>query len=284
MTLEQLIYQWFLRSDSITSALAQFNGSPAIFHNFIPEDGQPGWEQGIKYPRIRYHLSMQSDKGRNAAGKLTIELYCSKDSDLTGELKTNVRQQFNQVFMNPGGGTSYGFAWAKSECQSNPESGVLQENLQVDVFEFSPQVTMEPDPVSAISGYIKNKCEEAVVWGWDRGEVFTSLICAPLIYCRLESAEKDIETNSVVWMKCNLVVHVLSPDINIRLKTIAAITNEMLLEGEVIMSDGSPMAIKKLQIHYNADYLSQGQIAITAHYGILKYQGKNHLITGIRMK
>ena len=59
------------------------------------------------------------------------------------------------------------------------------------------------------------------------------------------------------------------------MKMAAAISNEMSLDGEIIMLDDSPMFIKRLQANYKSDYLKDGQIFVTGHYGLLRYRAKH---------
>ena len=63
-----------------------------------------------------------------------------------------------------------------------------------------------------------------------------------------------------------------------RLKMAADIANHLSLDGEVIMLDYSPMFIKRLQVNYKSDYLKEGQVFITGHYGLLRYKAKPHVL------
>ena len=71
-----------------------------------------------------------------------------------------------------------------------------------------------------------------------------------------------------------MAVHILCPDGETRLKMAAAIANKMSLDGEIIMLDHSPMFIKRLQANYKSDYLKEGQVFVTGHYGLLRYRAK----------
>ena len=64
----------------------------------------------------------------------------------------------------------------------------------------------------------------------------------------------------------------------------AAIANSISLDGEIIMLDHSPMFIKRLQANYKSDYLKDGQIFVTGHYGLLRYKAKPHSLTAAHVK
>ena len=115
--------------------------------------------------------------------------------------------------------------------------------------------------------------------GYDRmGEVTEISAKNPVVYCRLVTVDKAEETNNVAWMDGKLAVHVLCPDTATRVKIATAITNQMSLDGEIIMLDYSPMTIRRLQANYKSDYLKIGQSTVTGHYGLLRYKAKPHTL------
>ena len=63
-------------------------------------------------------------------------------------------------------------------------------------------------------------------------------------------------------------------DNEIRLKMAVDITNQLSLDGEIIMLDKSPMFIKHVQMNNKSDYLKDGQIFINGRYGLLRYKAK----------
>lgn len=113
----------------------------------------------------------------------------------------------------------------------------------------------------------------------DTEEITEASADQPVVYCRLISSEKQEETNTVAWMDGRIAVHVLCPENTVRLKMAADIANHLSFDGEVIMLDYSPMFIKRLQVNYKSDYLKEGQVFITGHYGLLRYKAKPHVLT-----
>ena len=131
----------------------------------------------------------------------------------------------------------------------------------------------------AANKYIKGLYPECMIMGYDRMEEITEAAAErPVIYCRLVSADKSEETNTVVWMDGRIAVHILCPESETRLKMAAAIADRISLDGEIIMLDHSPMFIKRLQVNYKSDYLKDGQIFITGRYGLLRYRARPHTL------
>ena len=125
--------------------------------------------------------------------------------------------------------------------------------------------------------YLKALYPECLVMGCDRmGEITEATMQQPVIYCRLAALEKAEETNTVAWMDGKISIHILCPSPELRMKVAAGIADRMSLAGEVILLDQSPMFLKGLSVNYRADYLKEGQILVTGHYGLLRYRSAQH--------
>ncbi len=85
-------------------------------------------------------------------------------------------------------------------------------------------------------------------------------------------------------MDSRIAVHILCPDNELRIKITGIIAQKVSLDGEIIMLDYSPMFVKHLQVNYKADYLKEGQIFVTGHYGLLRYKAKGHTLTAAHTK
>ena len=195
-----------------------------------------------------------------------------------------VRDCLRDVILKPEGGTSYCFAWARSDAFTIDEKKTdvtIGSEIRFDIMEYPSQETSDPDPVVATNKYIKELYPGCMIIGYDRMEEITEATAErPVIYCRLVSADKSKETNTVAWMDGRIAIHILCSNSEIRMKMAAAIANKMSLDGEIIMLDYSPMFIKRLQVNYKSDYLKEGQIFVTGHYGLLRYKQLMHGMSG----
>lgn len=291
MNLSELIYKRFTASKGLTKYLTTFDGNPAVFSPEAPENNQEGWGDKTQYPKVVYNYDMQANEERNSVGTLAVSLLCQNTAEVVPEaIEPEVRKCLRDVILTPEGGTPYCFAWARTDSftvEDKTENPYMTIGCEVrfDILEYPSQETSDPDPIMAISKYIKGIYPECLIMGYDRMKEITEATAKrPVIYCRLLSADKAEETNTVAWMDGRIAVHILCPDSRIRLKMAAAIANSISLDGEIIMLDYSPMFIKRLQANYRSDYLKDGQIFVTGHYGLLRYKGKGHSLQAARTR
>ena len=280
MLLEELIYKRFVGAAGLVKRLASFSGAPAVFSPEPPDESQEGWAGNAQYPAVVYHFDLQANEERHSAGTLSVSLLCQNTTEVTPEtIEPMVRDCLRDVVLKPAGGPPYCFAWARTDAFTIDEKKgnvTVGSEVRFDILEYPSQETSDPDPVMAANRYIKDLYPECLVMGYDRMDEITEAADRPVVYCRLVSADKSKETNTVAWMDGRIAVHILCPDSGIRTKMAAAIANRLSLDGEIIMLDHSPMFIKRLQVNYKSDYLKDGQIFVTCHYGLLRYKAKPH--------
>jgi hypothetical protein len=287
MMLEELIHKRFSGSESLAKHLALFCGTPAVFSPEPPDESQEGWGGNIQYPQIIYNFDLQANEERHSAGTLSVSLLCQNTTEITPEaIEPLVRDCLRDVILKPAEGTPYCFAWARTDAFTIDEkkgSVTIGSEVRFDILEYPSQETSDPDPVMAVNKYVKELYPECLIMGYDQMEEVTEATAQrPVIYCRLMSADKARETNTVAWMDGRIAVHILCPESGTRMKMAAAIANRMSLDGEIIMLDHSPMYIKRLQANYRSDYLKDGQIFVTGRYGLLRYHPKGHTLRSVR--
>lgn len=289
MKLEELIYKRFVSCKELIEHLAVFENAPAVFSLEPPDENQEGWGSNTQYPKVIYNFDLQANEERHSAGTLSVSLLCQNTTEVVPEsIEPIIKDCLRDVILKPDGGTPYCFAWARTDAFSIDEKKgdmTIGSEVRFDILEYPSQETSDPDPVVATNKYIKGIYPECLIMGYDRMEEITEATAErPVIYCRLISADKAEETNTVAWMDGRIAVHILCPDSGIRLKMAAAIANSMSLDGEIIMLDYSPMFIKRLQSNYKSDYLKDGQIFVTGHYGLLRYKAKPHTLQATHAK
>lgn len=278
MILEELIYKRFVESEKLAMQLAVYLGKPAVFNPESPEKNQEGWEGNIQFPQLVYNFDLQANEERKSSGVLSVSLLCQNTTQITPEeMEPEVRKCLKDVLLKPENGMMYAFAWARTDAFEMEESKsrlIIGTELRFDILEYISQETSDPDPIMAVSQFVKALYPESWVIGLDQMGEITEAAIRPIIYCRLVSVEKSEETNTVAWMDGKIAIHILCPDSELRMKMVAGITNHISLAGEIIMLDHSPMFIKRLQANYQSDYLKEGQIFIMGHFGLLRYRAK----------
>ena len=283
MELGELIYTRLAGDKELTRMLAYFKDSPAVFDTEFPSDRQDGWKGETQYPRICYRTDMQANQERNSVGTLRVALYADKKSLAIDDIEDVVKRCLKDVLMKPSGQAPFCVAWARTEPFLLEGMAVLGRELLFDIYEYPEQEMEDPDPVEAMNRYIKEQMEGIFVIGVDgMGSFKEARAEEPLFYCRLEAVKKQVETNTVTWMDGRIAVHVICPDVSARQEYVMALTNRLAWDGKIPMPDGSPMRVQELTVNNKADYLKEGQICVTGHYGILRYKAKQKL-TGIKM-
>ncbi|MCX4298536.1 MAG: hypothetical protein OSJ73_16130 [Lachnospiraceae bacterium] len=289
MILEELIYKRFICSKNLIENLASFGGGPAIFSTEPPEESQEGWGENTQYPQIVYNFDLLANEERHSAGTLFVSLLCQNTTEVMPEqIEPFIKDCLRDVILKPEGGTPYCFAWARTDAFTIDEkkgNTTIGSEVRFDILEYPSQETSDPDPIMATNKYIKELYPECFIMGYDQMEEITEATGKrPVIYCRLVSVDKSEETNTVAWLDGRIAVHILCPESETRLKMAAVIANRMSLDGEIIMLDHSPMFIKRLQANYKSDYLKDGQIFVTGHYGLLRYKEKPHSLAAAHVR
>lgn len=286
MTLDELVIKRMAENKQLKEMLADYAGRPAVFYQSAPDDTQIGWNAKTQYPRIVYNIDMQANRERKSAGELVISVYCNEIGIAPEEVEPFIRESLKDIVMKPDASAPYCFSWARtdsfeiSERVTGANTLVCGIEIRFDVLEFPKQETTDPDPIDAINCYIKSILPNAFVLGMDDMSYYLKPgVEEPVFYSRLVSTETIETTNTVAWLECKIAVHILCPQ-EVRLKYLMDIAVKLSIDGEVTMIDKSPMEIKKISANNEADYLKDGQLFLTARYGILRYKNKPHILIG----
>lgn len=289
MKFSELIYKRLATSEELGGMLSQFCGLPSIFTPDVPEHNQEGWSKN-HYPLMVYNYDLQANAERNSAGTLAISMLCQNTEEAPVEaLERTIREKMRDVVIKPSDEeTAYSFAWARTDGftvneNENRDEGhlglTIGNEIRFDILEYPSMITTDPDPIMAIDRYIKGLFPGVLVIGYDRMEEIEEATAGrPVIYCRLTSSTNTETSNMVAWMDCVIGVHVICPNNEVRTKVAAAIAQKLSVDGEVNMFDDSPMHVRRLQANYRSDYLKEGQVFITGHYGVLRYRAKGHTL------
>lgn len=282
MNLKQLIYKRLVKNEKIAKLCAKFHNIPAVFDTEAPDDKQDGWEGKSQYPRLNILLDMQANEERSSVGTLTVTIYTERTSMVILEIEALVKECFRDLLISSDDGGSYSFAWARSDPFSLEGQNVIGQDVTFDIMEYSNQETTDPDSIVALSRYIKEIYPESIVLGVDQVGEFTEAEKTPIIYCRIVTMDKvsGHNMNTIAWMDCRIAVHLLCPDKAKKLKMLSAIMQKLSVDENVILLDGSPMGISDIRMDMQSDYLKQGQLHVTGHFGVLKYKEKQRSLTG----
>ena len=290
MTLEELIREWFIRNEEIAGRLARYAGQPAIFLQSAPADTQKGWDQKSQYPRIVNAVLLRADSERKRQGVLTVDFYCDISSFVPEEIEPVIRISLKDILMQPDDGPPYCFAWQRTdpfelESRAVDERGdkrIGGYRLQFDILEFPNQFMTFPDPIESLSLELKESFPDMFVMGVDQIEQYrVATEDNPILYCRMESYQIDHVSMALTWINCKIALHIIAPSADARSKWVRVLSNLLMLSGEAVMTDMTPLRYTGVQALHNADYLLTGQILLQAQYTLPRMEQSSDPVMGI---
>lgn len=279
-TLEEIIYNRLITSSELAEKLTTYRDKPAVFYQTSPDDTQRNWSKNREYPRVNFVIDYQANDDRRTSGVLTVDIWCSGNGAQPEDIEPIIRSLLQDVFMTPEGGYPYAFLWSKSEpfqsslqSEKNASGIVVGATVTFEIFEFSKQETTDPDPIQALNRYIKGLADDCVVIAEKNlPEIIEPSGNNPVFYFRLERLRRNRETNTVVWLDANIACHIFAAGEEIR--WLRALTDDLLLRGEVTMLDSSPMFVTNLSADNSQNALTKGQLNISAQFGLLRLSQK----------
>ena len=283
MNLDELIRKWFIRNRQIAGSMATYAHAPAIFLQTAPSDTQPGWEHGTQYPRNVNNVELRADSERKSQGVLRVDLYCDLALTTPENIEPLIRHSLKDIVMQPEGGSPYCFAWQRTDAfeleSKNADKRIAGYELTFDILEFPDQFTTYPDPVESMCLCLKWAFPDMFMIGVDRIEEFHEATeDEPIIYCRMESFQNDHTSMALAWINCRIAIHVIAPTADARSKWVRVIMNSLMISGEAVMTDGTPLRFTGVQAANTSDYLTTGQIMLSGQYTLPRPQKEGNVL------
>lgn len=272
--MESIICRYLISLYEKDENIARYDNLPAVFDTKAPDDLDELWQNNIQYPRIITELKMQSDAERKISGQLYIDVMCK--NEMYGvhaeEMESAVKAAVDGCFFSNKDMT-ISAQWRRSDPFSEKDNELSGITLTFDVLAYPVQVTDPPDPVAAVNLWLKTLYSGAYVIGKDTlHEVWKPTDKSPAIYCRLSALGESIRmksTAAVTWIGADMKVNVMAPSEQVR-STIIKNSIQLLTNAtRLMLNDGSPMLLDRIQANMAADPLKDGQIQIKATYGVL---------------
>lgn len=277
MSLDELIRKWFIQNQQIAGKLTTFASSPAVFLQTAPSDTQPGWDSKTQYPRIVNTVELRADSERKSQGILRVDLYCDLAETVPEDIEPLIRSSLKDIVMQPDEGSPYCFAWQRTDAfeleSKNSDKRIAGYELTFDILEFPDQYTTYPDPVESMAISLKGAFPDMFVIGVDKiNEFQVATEDTPIIYCRMESYQNDHTSMALVWINCRIAIHVIAPTADARSKWVRVLMNCLMMCGEAVMTDGTPLRFTGTQAANTSDYLTAGQIMLSGQYTLPRLQ------------
>lgn len=278
-TIEALIRKRLLSRTELSEKLAVFGGMPAIFFQEAPDDKDESWGDA-QYPRIVFSADTFADPARDRRKVMFVDIICSTTGTAPEEIEPLVREALAGVFFTPNIGETFSAKWKETqvfkENVGDREPMIVGVTLNFDIYEYPLLETSDPDPIIAMCRYSEGWHGQVVVVGkaWLRG-IFEPTRERPAIYFSKGVTTVDRETNTVVWMNSEIIVHLFAPSLHDRIVWLEQFVQALSFAGEITMLDDSPMFIKQIKGDAAGDELT-GQLRISVQYGLLRRPAYAH--------
>lgn len=278
MTLEDVIYQQLTGSKTLAALLAAYSGAPAVFYQTAPDDKAAGWEQRKQYPRLSYIVDYIANPERKTSGILTLDILCTEEGAAPEEIEPIVRGLLGGIFMTPDDAAPCSLAWARSDSfeQARADGNIIGTTVTFDLYAFPAQITTDPDPVLAMNRWTEDLIDTATIIGGRKptDRIFVPTPLTPAFYWRVEALTLARETNTVAWVDGVVIGHIFAG--GEETGWLRYTTNTLMLAGEVLMLDTSPMLLKKIKADNTLSALAQGQLRLDVQFGLLRRPGYAH--------
>lgn len=285
--LRQLLLQQITKDEQMGGMLASYNGAPAAFYQKAPSDSRSGWGLS-KYPRLDFNVDMRHDPERKTEGTLTVNIWCISECPAVGDLdpdraiEQRLLELVSGVFYTDWNRETFCAEWERSDeflyergdKGSNTSPEVYGLTVIFSLMAFPEQITTSPDPIQGLNAWTKRHFPKMTAIAYDSmPSVWKPTDKNPAIYWRFIGASStNRQSYSVAWYTGTFAAHVIAESVAERNKWTKAIIEWAQMEGEVILSDTSPMFINRIAVRHNADPLRDGQLELTGQYGVLRVE------------
>lgn len=269
--MEEIIYKYLC--EQFEESISKYADAPSVFNMKAPDDVDDNWNDA-QYPRLIFDLNMQANPERKISGQMFIDVMCENETSSIQpeELESIAKNAIDGCFFS-NQELTISAQWNRSDVFSANDDKVSGITLTFDVMAYPVQETEEPDPILAVNLWLKTLYPDAYVIGKDTlPEVWKPTDESPAIYCRLSNigeSSRMKSTAAVTWIGATMNINIMAPSEKVRS---VMIKNSIQILGNatrLILNDGSPMLIDKINGNMAADPLREGQIQIKATYGVL---------------
>ena len=156
------------------------------------------------------------------------------------------------------------------------EPAIVGITISFEIMAFPEQATFTPDPVIGMRNFIKDKFPNSIVLLGDdtTGDTFTpDDLELPIVYVRTDNQSSVLrDTYAVKWLQVSIYIHVFTQNVKTRNDLLREIVNTVVVSGECLLDDNSPLFFQQVKMDLAADPLRFGQITVNGRFGILNEQ------------
>lgn len=254
-----------------------------MFIRTAPNDTDEKWK-GDPYPRILVDLSQDEAMERQFEQGLKLQVVTSKEQAVKPvDLESLILGAIDLCFFSRQD-ISLCARWSRSEFSESQD--IKTGSFIFDIMRFQKQQIQQPDPVFTLNVWLKTNYPEAKIIGYDEmQEVWKASNDAPAIYGRLESVTPGNygDTWEVTWMNAGIRLHLISGSKS-KAFLIRNISEKLLMREKLMMNDGGPMFISKVNYNDTMNPLKNRQFFIECQYGVLREKEEKDPIRKINIQ
>jgi hypothetical protein len=127
-------------------------------------------------------------------------------------------------------------------------------------------LTYAPDPVAALQNWTKETWPEVHT----DPATWSPADAAPGIYWRMVRLTPTEITAAVNWIEAQINGHILAPSAAIRLNWVRKVTEGLVKQRRLKMTDDGPLELLRVTADSEVDPMRRGQIQLTARFGVLR--------------
>lgn len=287
--IEALVYSTLVDIAYLKTNLAIYNSAPAVFYLEAPHDQDQLWGKK-QYPRVDFYTDWTANAERKTAGTLMVNVWCQAGKSIIPEdFTASITEALTNRFYKGTDG-HYCTVWT----QNDPFGGGSEEPVTIgitisfDVMAFPDQATFKPDPVVGVQNFIKTKFPDAVaILGVNSTtDTFTpGELALPVVYIRTDNQTASFQdTWAVRWLQVSIYLHIFTADVAVRNSLLRQIINAMVVAGECLLDDDSPLFFQQAKMDLAGDPLRNGQITINGRFGIIPERPEVSPLNNISIK
>jgi len=273
MALEDVLMTRLENDAPLAALLARWNGTPAIFAHEAPDDTDPGWENGIQYPRIIFELQRSSGVGDVMQGTLHVTIWARDGQG--GSIEAIVAAVRRLLDASALYASEDGLAALAAVPQAIPMprntegTRVIGVDLIYRLQVMPPNTTYEPDPVATLNRWSTDWLDNRITIAPNAWAPSDS---NPAVYWRLISDRTrpaDMEWWGF-WVDVELAGHVLAPSAYARNIWARYVSDTLRLPTmrKIRMGDGGPLIVNAVEQVTSANPREQGQVRVSARFGM----------------
>lgn len=266
MRIKELLLTSLEESQEIASLTAVYEGKPAVFFGYVPEDEGEGWGETGPYPRILCTVRKCAFGRKREQIMLTAEIQWGGEG--AGEQE---REQAGEIISRLLGEKVFQTD-VNVYCleYTGDQKNNLMNAYYFQVLEYPLPAFAEPDPVKALQTAAE--------------EILPKEEKVPLL-CRLRWMRDDVSKSMAAGktMKFRADIHLFLRDQEKCLQAASSLLYGLTEKEEIDLADGSPVHLRKIRLTADGDGWRKGQLKIIGTYGLARKPEKGHSLTGVKM-